>query len=94
MPIAAFLFSLTWAILSVFFLLLVRIGAKTVPTPEPRPIRLHALSVFRMRWVLRHGHFEKRISPNAKYHLEPLTLKTTAVDPADNSQSFRFTGFL
>ena len=94
MPIAAFLFSLTWGILTVFFLLLVRIGARPVPTPELRSTPLHALSIFRMRWVLRQGHFEKRIGHQAKYSLEPLTLKTTAVDPSDNSQSFRFTGYL
>ena len=94
MPIAAFLFSLTWAIVSVFFLLLVRIGAGPVPAPEPSPTRGQALSVFRMRWVVRQGHFEKRTGHRTKYHLEPLSLKTTAVDPSDNSQSFRFTGFL
>jgi hypothetical protein len=96
MPIAAFLLSLslTWAILSVFFLLLVRIGARPVPTPELRSTPLHALSIFRMRWVLRQDHFDRRISHHVTYHLEPLTLKTTAVDPSDNSQSFRFTGFL
>lgn len=94
MPIAAFLFSLTWAMLSVFFLLLVRIGARPVPTPELRSTPLHPLSVFRMRWVLKQSHFEKRRGHGAKYHLEPLTLKANAVDPSDNSQSFRFTGYL
>jgi hypothetical protein len=94
MSSAAFLLSLTWGILSLFFVLLVRIGARRVPKPEPRPTELHALFVFRIRCVLGPGHFEKRIQPRAKYHLEPLTLKTTVLDPADNSQSFRFTGFL
>lgn len=94
MPIAAFLLSLIWGILTVFFLLLVRLGARPVPAPEPGSIQLPALSVFRMRWVLRQGHFERRIGHQAKYHLEPLALKTTAADPSDNSQSFRYTGFL
>jgi hypothetical protein len=94
MPIAAFLFSLTWGILTLFFLLLVRIGAKPVPTPEPRSTPLRAMFVFRVQCVLGQGHFEKRTRHHVKYHLEPLTLKTTASDPAGNSQSFRFTGFL
>lgn len=94
MTIAAFLFSLTWGILAVFFLLLVRLGARPVPSPEPRSTRLRTLFVFRVECVLEQGHFEKRIRPHAKYHLEPLTLKTTILDPVDNSQSFRFSGFL
>jgi hypothetical protein len=36
MLMAAFLFSLTWGLLSLFFLLLVRIGAKPVPAPPER----------------------------------------------------------
>jgi hypothetical protein len=94
MPIAAFLLSLTWGILTVFFVLLVRAGAKPVPSPEPRSTQLRALFVFRVQCVLGQGHFEKRIRPHPKYHWERLTLKTTVLDPADNSQSFRFTGFL
>ena len=94
MPIAAFLFSLTCGILTVFFLLLVRAGAKPVPTPEPRPTQLRALFIFRVQCVLGEGHGENRIRPHAKFHLERLTLKSTVLDPADNSQSFRFTGFL
>ena len=94
MSIAAFLLSLTWGILTVFFLLLVRAGARPAPTPEPRSTQLRALFIFRIQCVLGEGHYEKRIRPHAKYHLERLTLKTTVLDPADNSQSFRFTGFL
>jgi hypothetical protein len=91
---AAFLFSLTWGILTAFFLLLVRAGAKPVPTPEPRSKRLRTLFVFRVQYVLRQGHFEKRIRPHAKHNLERLMLKTTVLEPADDSQSFRFTRFL
>lgn len=94
MPIAAFLFSLTWGMLTAFFLLLVRAGARPVPTPEPQSTQLRALFIFRVQCVLEQAHCEKRIRPQAKYHLERLTLKTTVLDPADNSQSFRFTGFL
>jgi hypothetical protein len=94
MPIAAFLLSLAWGILTVFFVLLVRAGAKPVPTPEPRSTKLRALFVFRVQCVLGQGHLQKPIRRHAKYHLERLTLKTTVLDPADNSQSFRFTGFL
>jgi hypothetical protein len=94
MPIAAFLLSLSWALLTAFFVLLVRIGARPVPSPEPRATQLRTLFIFRIRCVLGRGHGEKRIRPHAKYHLERLTLKTTVLDPADNSQSFRFTGFL
>ncbi|MFZ0957046.1 MAG: hypothetical protein WAN60_11940 [Candidatus Sulfotelmatobacter sp.] len=94
MPIAAFLLSFTWGMLTVFFLLLVRAGAKPVPTPGPRSTQLRTLFVFRVQYVLEQGHFEKRTRPHAKYHLEPVALKTTDVDPADNLQSFRFTGFL
>ena len=110
MVMAAFLFSLAWLMLGVFLLLLVRIGSKPVPTPEPSSIstELRALSVFRVRCVLGQGHseeqMEKRMLPYAKYHLEPLSLKTMAFDTADElqsfepqssgSQSFRFTRFL
>ncbi len=94
MSIAAFLFSLAWGILSVFFLLLIRIGAKPVPTPEPRSTQLRVLYVFRVDCSFGQGQSEKRIRPHAKYHLQPLTLKTTTSDPAANSQSFRFSGFL
>jgi hypothetical protein len=93
MPIAAFLFSLTWGILTVFLLLLVRAGAKPAPSPEPRSTQLRTLFVFRVQSVLR-PRCEKRVRPHAKYHLERLTLKTTILDSADDSQSFRFTGFL
>jgi len=94
MPIAAFLFSLTWGILTLFFVLLVRAGAKTVPTPEPRSTQLRTLLIFRVQCVLGQGHCEKRIRGHANVRLERLTLKTTVLDRADNSQSFRFTGFL
>jgi hypothetical protein len=115
MAIAAFLFSLTWVMLGVFLLLLVRIGSKPVPTPGPSSIstELRALSVFRVRCVLGQGHsaeqMEKRMLPHTKHHLEPLSLKTMALDTADElqsfepqsfglqssgSQSFRFTRFL
>jgi hypothetical protein len=94
MPIAAFLFSLTWVVLGVFLLLLVRIGAKPVPTPETSSAcaELRTLSVFRVRCVLAQGHSEeqmdKRMLPHAKYHLEPLSLKTMALDTADELQTF------
>lgn len=94
MTVAAFLFCLTWGMLAVFFLVLVRVGAGAVPSPEPRSTEIRARFVFRIERVVEPGHFEKRIPPHAKYHLEPLTLQTTVLDPADNSQSFRFSGFL
>jgi hypothetical protein len=94
MPIAAFLFSLTWVVLGVFLLLLVRVGAKPVPTPASTELR--TLSVFRVRCVLGQGHFdeqaekrlEKRMLPHSEYHLEPLSLKTMALDTTDELQSF------
>jgi hypothetical protein len=94
MAIAAFLFSLTWVMLGVFLLLLVRVGSKPVPTPERSSIstELRTLSVFRVRCVLGQGHseeqMEKRMFPHAKYHLEPLSLRTMALDTADELQSF------
>jgi|HubBroStandDraft_2_1064218.scaffolds.fasta_scaffold75753_3 hypothetical protein len=99
MPIAAFLFSLTWVILGVFLLLLVRVGAKPVPTPEPSSAssELRTLSVFRVRCVLGQGpseeQMEKRMRPHAKYHLKPLSLKTVALDTADELQSFASQAF-
>lgn len=36
MSMGAFFFALTWGILSLFFLLLVRIGARAVPAPPTR----------------------------------------------------------
>jgi hypothetical protein len=98
MPIAAFLFSLTWVVLGVFLLLLVRVGAKPVPTPASTSAstELRTLSVFRVRCVLGQGHFdeqaekrlEKRMLPHSEYHLEPLSLKTMALDTTDELQSF------
>jgi hypothetical protein len=99
MPIAAFLVSLTWVILGVFLLLLVRVGAKPVPTPEPSSAstELRTLSVFRVRCVLGQGpseeQMEKRTRPHAKYHLEPLSLKTMTLDTADELQSFASQAF-
>lgn len=94
MPIAAFLFGLTWGILSVFVLLLVRAGARPVPAPEPGSTQLRARFVFRVRSDSGQVHGETRIRPHPRYHLERLTLKTTVLDSADNSQSFRFSEFL
>jgi hypothetical protein len=97
MPIAAFLFGLTWGIVSVFVLLLVRAGARPVPAPEPGSTQLRARFVFRVRSDSGQVHGETRIRPHPKYHLERLTLKTTkttVLDSADNSQSFRFSEFL
>jgi hypothetical protein len=94
MPIAAFLFGLTWGIVSVFVLLLVRAGARPVPAPEPRSTQLRARFVFRVRSDSGQVHGETRIRPHPRYHLERLTLKTTVLDSADNSQSFRFSEFL
>jgi hypothetical protein len=94
MPIAAFLFGLTWGIVSVCVLLLVRAGAKPVPAPEPRSTQLRARFVFRVRSDSGQVHGETRVRPHPRYHLERLTLKTTVLDSADNSQSFRFSEFL
>jgi hypothetical protein len=94
MPIAAFLFGLTWGIVSVFVLLLVRAGARPVPAPEPGSTQLRARFVFRVRSDSGQVHGETRIRPHPRYHLERLTLKTTVLDSADNSQSFRFSEFL
>ena len=94
MPIAAFLFGLTWGIVSVCVLLLVRAGARPVPAPEPRSTQLRARFVFRVRSDSGQVHGETRIRPHPRYHLERLTLKTTVLDSADNSQSFRFSEFL
>jgi hypothetical protein len=94
MPIAAFLFGLTWGIVSVFVLLLVRAGARPVPAPEPGSTQLRARFVFRVRSDSGQVHGERRIRPHPRYHLERLTLKTTVLDSADNSQSFRFSEFL
>jgi hypothetical protein len=94
MPIAAFLFGLTWGIVSVFVLLLVRAGARPVPAPEPRSTQLRARFVFRVRSDSGQVPGETRIRPHPRYHLERLTLKTTVLDSADNSQSFRFSEFL
>ena len=94
MPIAAFLFGLTWGIVSVFVLLLVRAGARRVPAPEPRSTQLRARFVFRVRGDSGQVHGETRIRPHPRYRLERLTLKTPVLNSADNSQSFRFTEFL
>jgi hypothetical protein len=94
MPITAFLFGLTWGIVSVFVLLLVRAGARPVPAPEPRSTQLRARFVFRVRSDSGQVHGGTRIRPHPRYHLERLTLKTTVLNSADNSQSFRFTEFL
>jgi hypothetical protein len=94
MPITAFLFGLTWGIVSVFVLLLVRAGARPVPAPEPSSTQLRARFVFRVRSDSGQVHGETRIRPHPRYHLERLTLKPTVLDSADNSQSFRFSEFL
>jgi len=50
---AAFLFGLAWGMLTLFFLLLVGIGARPIPVPpEPGSPKPSGLSLYRLRFCL------------------------------------------
>ena len=71
----AFLFCLTWGILTLFFPLLVRAGAKPVPAiPKPRwRKRASYLSVLRVRFVREPGCRGMRWDRNTSRHRTTLT---------------------
>jgi len=95
---AAFWFVLGWGILALFFLSLIRAGAKPVPAPKRWSMKRCGATTFRLRVVLGQLRVGKKMCTPKMYPLEPFILesrdKPLATNLASESQTFRFAGFL